>query len=269
MKNHLILLFTAFLSSLLLACSGLEDVPDEPVHTEHIATFKGLIVGINYDTNPDVFSLSFCEADATSIRSSLCEEENGWESDELTLLLGSAATKNAITTTLSNLVTQAEENDYILVYYSGHGTHITDVNGDEVDGFDEAIVPVDCDPSVPSTLITDDELGAIFSECITEKGVIIYEGSYGDLDIICLPIMTASGPNECACETVDLGHGIFTYYILEGLNNHKGDSNNDNCVSVIELFDYAKIKTELYTSPPPQHPMLRFPMDFIDICITR
>ena len=269
MKNHLTLLFTAFLSSLLLACSVLEDVPDEPVKTEQNGIFKGLIIGINYDTNPNVADLSFCEADATSIRSSLCEEENGWESDELNLLLGSAATKNAITTTLSNLVAQAEENDYILVYYSGLGAQVTDINGDEVDGLDEAIVPEDCIPSDSTTLITDDELGAIFSECKTEKGVIIYEGSYGDLEISCLPVMTASSPNEEAYETPALGHGIFTYYLLEGLNNHRADSNNDNCISVIELFDYAKIKTELYTTPPIQHPPIRFPKDFIDICLTR
>lgn len=38
---------------------------------------------------------------------------------------------------------KAGENDLVLFYYSGHGTHIPDDNGDEADGRDEAIVPYD------------------------------------------------------------------------------------------------------------------------------
>ena len=63
-------------------------------------------------------------------------------------------------------------------------------------------------------------------------------------------------------------HGIFTYYILEGLNNFKADKNNDNYITIRELFDYAEINTRFYTILV-QNPMLRFPLDFIDILITR
>jgi hypothetical protein len=45
------------------------------------------------------------------------------------------------------------------VHYSGHGTQIRDTNGDEVDGFDECIVP--CDYNTAG-VITDDELYNIF-----------------------------------------------------------------------------------------------------------
>lgn len=38
---------------------------------------------------------------------------------------------------------KAGENDLVLFYYSGHGTHIPDDNGDEADERDEAIVPYD------------------------------------------------------------------------------------------------------------------------------
>lgn len=43
----------------------------------------------------------------------------------------------------SNLLTLTSGYDYVILSYSGHGTYITDLNGDEIDGQDEAICPVD------------------------------------------------------------------------------------------------------------------------------
>lgn len=265
--------------SLILGCSFF------PI--QHNTTFYGLIIGINaYAGNP----LEYCVADAESIYASLIQ--HGWKQEELELLLDGAATKAAIIDTLTNFVNQADANDYILVYFSGHGDFIEDVDGDESDGTDEAIVPFDLN------IITDDELGEIFSHCRTQKGVFIFDscfsggvinkslsedgyrsryiksinskgaGTSGDLDIITFPVMTASAQDETAGEHGPLEHGIFTYYILEGLNSFKANKNNDNYITIRELFDYAEINTRFYTNLV-QNPMLRFPLDFIDILITR
>ncbi|MBA7700289.1 hypothetical protein ES703_109000 [subsurface metagenome] len=80
--------------------------------------------------------------------------------------------------------------------------------------------------------------------------------------------MTASAQDETAHEHYLLEHGIFTYYILEGLNNFRADKDNDNYITIRELFDYAEINTRFNTNLA-QNPMLRFPLDFIDILITR
>jgi len=52
-------------------------------------------------------------------------------------------------------------------------------------------------------------------------------------------VITASGPNEVALESPDLGHGIFTYYLLEGLAG-KADRNGDGLVTVSELYEYVE-----------------------------
>jgi hypothetical protein len=262
----------------------------------HDTEFYGLLIGINYDTNPDVKTLSWCEADASSMRDSLLQ--NGWKEAEIDPpLLGSGATKAAIISRLESMVTLAGEKDYILVYYSGHGATIADLNGDEADGTDEALVPVDYDSGESSTLITDDELNEIFSSCRTSKGAFIVDSCYsgglvnrslsasgvrvkhiegvhskgsgggGDLTITSLPVMTASSQNEESVEVDSLGHGLFTYFLLQGLENKFADKNNDEFITVRELFEYAEIHTEFY--PFPQHPVLRCPLDFIDILITR
>lgn len=289
MKIYLILLCIAILSLMLTSCSFFP--------LQHDTSFYGLVIGINYDTNANVSNLTYCEADANSIYAALLGDDIGWEAGELTLLLGNTATKSAITSALNTIMIQAQANDYILLYFSGHGSLIPDINGDEIDSFDEVIVPEDALPADPSTYISDDELGSIFAQCRTVKGVLIFDscfsgglinkslkangarskyfegisprgtGSSGDLDIISFPVMTASSQNEDSWEDPPLGHGVFTYYILDGLLNLKADSNNDDFISVRELFKYAEIHTEFYTQI--QHPKMRFPMDFLDILITR
>ena len=52
-------------------------------------------------------------------------------------------------------------------------------------------------------------------------------------------VITASGPNEVALELPALGHGIFTYYLLEGLSG-KADRNGDGIVTVSELYEYVE-----------------------------
>jgi uncharacterized caspase-like protein len=261
----------------------------------HDTEFYGLLIGINYDTNPDVTTLKYCEADAASMRDSLVQR--GWNAAELTTLYGPAATKSAIMNELTNMVTQAEQKDYILVYFSGHGTTVADTNGDESDGTDEALVPVDYVPLTGTPLVTDDELAAIFSSCKTTKGVIIVDSCYSggivnrsmsatgirvkyiegvrskgsgggsDLTITSLPVMTASAQNEESVELDSLGHGLFTYYLIQGLDTFMANKNNDEFITVRELFEYAEIHTGFY--PYPQHPVLRYPLDFIHILITR
>jgi len=281
---------------MLASCSFL------PIQSD--TDFYGLIIGINDYTYLDPFpegDLLYCEDDASSIYYSLIE--NGWKTEELTLLLGSNATKTNINNTLIDCINQANENDFIFVFFSGHGRRISDADGDETDGLDEALVPVDYQPANSSPLITDDELSFIFSACGTEKGIFIIDachsggvinkslagtnirvksidsitpkgsGGSGDLTITNFPVMTACSQNEYSYETGAFGHGVFSYFLLEGFQNLKADRNKDNYITIRELFNYAENHTETYTSmhafPTIQHPAMRFPMDLIDILITR
>jgi len=47
----------------------------------------------------------------------------------------------------------------VVFYFAGHGAQVWDENGDEEDGLDETIAPVDVDPTSPAFDITDDQLG--------------------------------------------------------------------------------------------------------------
>jgi uncharacterized caspase-like protein len=66
-------------------------------------------------------------------------------------------------------------------------------------------------------------------------------------------IITASGPNEVSVENDDLGHGVFTYYLLEGLRG-AADSDGDGIVTVDEAYGYVSGAVPRATGQE-QHPV--------------
>lgn len=75
------------------------------------------------------------------------------------IITNAAATKAAILNGLKWLVTGAKKCDVLIFHYSGHGSQIADVSGDEIDGKDETICPHDF---ATAGMIKDDDLSAIF-----------------------------------------------------------------------------------------------------------
>ncbi|OIW13633.1 hypothetical protein TanjilG_07975 [Lupinus angustifolius] len=66
-------------------------------------------------------------------------------------------TRQNILKALKWLVKDCQAGDSLVFYFSGHGLNISDSNGDEIDGFDEAICPVDF---MTEGSIIDDELNS-------------------------------------------------------------------------------------------------------------
>ncbi len=62
---------------------------------------------------------------------------------DLVFLTNSQATKSGILTAFNSLVNRCRKGDIVYIHFSGHGQQITDVNGDEDDGWDEAWIPYD------------------------------------------------------------------------------------------------------------------------------
>lgn len=78
----------------------------------------------------------------------------------VTTLLNAAAKKAAIVRQVSSAVSQCVSGDWLVVTFSGHGTHIPDLSGDESDRRDEAFVPFDGNAG---QLIVDDEVSKLFA----------------------------------------------------------------------------------------------------------
>ena len=61
----------------------------------------------------------------------------------LTTLLDEQATYQNITNQLSTFTNQTKKGDIVYLHFSAHGQPVEDLNGDEEDGWDEAIIPID------------------------------------------------------------------------------------------------------------------------------
>lgn len=143
------------------ASSEMIDSLSSDHYVENNVVRKGLLIGINY-TGSD-YELNGCINDSHNLKIFLLNNSYFVE-DELIMMNDNCEdhlypTKDHIMKQLHELVHFANDNPNKLVYlflsYSGHGYYLQDKNGDEEDGQDEVLCPVDCDDG---NYIVDDEL---------------------------------------------------------------------------------------------------------------
>ena len=98
----------------------------------------GICLGINnYSWLSPSASLRGCVRDAREW-AELFADFYGF--DEIHLLTDAAATPSGLQSAISRVAERAVAGDLVAVTYSGHGTQVPDADGDEPDGYDEAIV---------------------------------------------------------------------------------------------------------------------------------
>eukprot|EP01065_Artemidia_motanka_P000166 TRINITY_DN1005_c0_g1_i2.p1 TRINITY_DN1005_c0_g1~~TRINITY_DN1005_c0_g1_i2.p1 ORF type:complete len:843 (+),score=236.36 TRINITY_DN1005_c0_g1_i2:113-2641(+) len=119
---------------------------------------RSLLIGINYTGQKG--ELSGCWNDVQTMRSFL--HRNGWPSDPESQVVLTDDKRGAYCPTKENiiagmrwLVSDAQPGDCFFLHFSGHGGQVPDLDGDECDGFDETLFPVDHERSGQ---IVDDEI---------------------------------------------------------------------------------------------------------------
>ncbi len=75
----------------------------------------------------------------------------------------------------------AQPQDYVIVFYSGHGSFVRDNNGDEEDGFDEVFVPYDVELHGPSNqyVIRDDRFAGWINSLNTDNVLTVLDACHG------------------------------------------------------------------------------------------
>lgn len=127
-------------------------VPDTATGTK-----RAVMIGINY-VGDDPGELSGCWNDVLNMKKYI-QDVHGFEEENIVILMDDGIhtepTKANIIDAYKTIIAQAEENDAIFLHYSGHGTKLRDDDGDESDGYDEALVPRDFQTN---GMIRDDDL---------------------------------------------------------------------------------------------------------------
>lgn len=107
-------------------------------------TRRAVLIGINYVGQQG--ELSGCHNDAKNIKKYLMAV-HGFLEDDIVCLFDDgyhrSPTKNNIIHALQNLAFDSQPGDVAFVHYSGHGGFVEDDDGDEEDGYDETMIPVD------------------------------------------------------------------------------------------------------------------------------
>ncbi|MEM7586188.1 MAG: caspase family protein [Acidobacteriota bacterium] len=118
-----------------------------------------LIVGINrYSGFGPETQLFGAERDAEAMAAVL-QERFGFPPETTRCLLGEQATQQAIRDALADLSRRVRRGDHVVFFFSGHGSQMTDREGDEGDGLDETLVPCDSGRERDQNRdLTDDEL---------------------------------------------------------------------------------------------------------------
>ena len=237
-----------------------------------IANRWAVIIGVGDYESKSVPKPRFADSDADAMYR-LLTARGGYPRENVVLLTDKAPEKP----TLQNirlalgdfLARKTAREDMVLIYYAGLGAPEADTATKEKDGLVKYLIPRNVQPdTLKTTAFPMDEVQRILGRIAAERVVLLLDTSYsglaggrsfapsnakprtlseGFLERLAQGrgrlVMTASGANEVALEPADLGHGLFTYYVLEGLSG-KADRNGDGVVTVSELYPYVEDQVE-------------------------
>jgi len=220
-----------------------------------------LAIGIN-DYKKSSYQLNYAVSDAKAFVEGIeIGARNIFSNVELIRLYDQQATKKNIIAAFDSVKAQANPNDVFIYYFAGHGSmSLTEHNEKPI----FYLLPCEVTEMYnPETL----ENSAISANAIMEfsrdikaqkqlfildacqsGGVVEMFANRGAVEERAIALLaqstgtyflTASGSEEFAAELSSLGHGVFTYALLQGLAGD-ADAAKDNNVTVEELLPFVK-----------------------------
>ncbi len=256
--------------------------PPQPI-PDHWA----VVIGVGNYESADVPRLRYTVPDAEAVYDVLTGP-GGFKKEHVLLLTDKTEKKptyrNLKWALGTFLARSAKKDDTVLIYFAGHGAPEVDQRGVERDGLSKYLVPTDAEPDdLYSTALPMDELQTIFGRLEAERVIVFldscYSGAAGGrtfaskktrashVDELFLErlasakgraIVTASRPAEVSIELAELGHGIFTYYLVQGLQG-AADLNKDGIVTLQELYEYVEqqVTRKSRSVGGNQHPVMK------------
>lgn len=156
---------------------------------------------------------------------------------DLTTLVNEQATKAAITDGLARLARRCRRGDRVLVHFSGHGQQMTDLDGDERDGWDECWIPYDAFQSYgPSDRgerhLSDDELNTLLT------AIRQHIGSSGRLLVVVDACHSGDSTRGDASEIV---RGSADHFVLPGAGARKfRGERRERWITLSACLDYQR-----------------------------
>ena len=234
-----------------------------------------IVIGINKYKNPK-YNLNYATADATSFKEAI--ERGGssiFSKTNIVFLGDDKATKEGISSELEKVKTAAKPQDVFIFYYAGHGVmndkkkfYLVPHDVTQLYGNDDALAQKGLSANQLQQFSKDIKaqkqlfiLDACQSAAALEQ-VVAARGAAEEKAIAQLARatgtywLTASGSEQFASEFTQLGHGSFTYVLLEALSG-KADTGGDKKITVKEIDTYLQEQVPEVTAKykgTPQYP---------------
>lgn len=252
----------------------------------HLPEIWAVVVGISAYKDSRIPDLQYADADARAVYDFLTKELYV-DSSHVWLFLNEEATLTKVKTALGvKLKANARDRDQVIIYFSGHGSVEPNSASPDPDGLSKYLLLHDSKPDeLYATAFPMEELGEIFSRLEAERAVYFGDTCYsggGRIDpkikswnLITMrsasidstflrriaegrgrALIVASRANEPSMELDELGHGVFTHYLLEGLRGAARSNPNDCYISVKEIHDYVSQMVP-EKSGRVQHPIMK------------
>ncbi|HVM96032.1 MAG TPA: caspase family protein [Candidatus Acidoferrales bacterium] len=222
-----------------------------------------LSIGVSRYQQAD-FNLKYAAVDAETVAAALGRQAGGplYGEARTLVLTDEEVTRETILDSMERFLGQAGPNDVAVIFVAGHGVqdratgsyyflpssatgqnHIT--AGVRMSDFDEMVRVVRHNVRGVVLMLDTCHAGALKvaapNLAAMEDPAARLSASEGFF------LLAASKPGEESEERQEIGHGAFSYALLEGLQG-AADTNNDRYVSVTELFGYVAREVALLTA---------------------
>ena len=250
------------------AAAKKSDVDSPSYKVSENADNFAVVVGIeHYSDIPDA---EFAEHDAAAVREHLAAL--GYPQRNIVSLIGTKATKTGLIKELETwLPRNVNSNSTVFVYYSGHGAP-------DVKTGHSYLVPWDGDPQfLEDTGYPVERLYQKLGELKAKRVIVALDACFsgqGGRSVLAKGLrplvtqtptepapgkivsLTASGANQAAGAFPREAHGLFTYYLLRGLNGDAADK--DGRVTLASLYTSlaARVQDEARKAGADQSPQL-------------
>lgn len=198
-------------------------------------------------------TLRYTDDDAYQLYAHLKSPQGGAIADhQLRLLIDEDATRVGILQAMRQTFQQADENDVIIFYFSGHGIEGSflpvDYDGTNNKLFHEEIKrEIERSPAKHKIVVADAcHSGSVFfrrssAQEVLRKYYDAFEQTNGGMALL----MSSKG-EEYSLEDSGLRSGVFSHFLIKGL---KGAADNDasGIISIDEVYQYIYRNVRLYT----------------------
>jgi WD40 repeat protein len=232
-----------------------ESNPDE-IRVKLIAPQKDVsmhvfTVGINNYKNP-ALNLNYAEPDARGIAGFFRQRGHGlFKNIDITDIYNEQATKAEILSNLKQLE-NTNPQDVVLIYLAGHGENLND----KWYFIPHELTYPEREENVKSEAISSDELSNYIKNIKAQKILVLLDACKSGAVLLAfrgfedrkalaqlsratgVHIVAASSKDQFATEVKELGHGIFTYTLLEGLQGKAVASGET--ITVRKLMSYIE-----------------------------